>query len=318
MWNFPLFPERASSVAGQVDAVFFAVLAITLFFTALICFLILYQAIKYRRGSPADRTNPVSHNTTIEAVWISIPLAIALSIFVGATFVFFDLYDPPDNAAEIYVLGRQWMWELRHPEGRREINELHVPLGRPIRLTMTSQDVIHSFYIPAFRIKQDVVPGRYTSLWFRGTKPGRYHLFCAEYCGTKHSGMIGWVVVQEPTEFQQWLEEGGMGQQEAMSVAGERLFRRLGCSGCHGANATVRAPMLEGVYGHPVPLEGGAFVNADERYIRDSILLPQSQVVAGYKPVMPTFQGHISEDELLKVIAYIKALGKSESERGGP
>jgi cytochrome c oxidase subunit 2 len=312
MWNFPLFPERASSVAGQVDALFLAVLAITLFFTALICFLILYHAIKYRRGSPADRTNPVSHNTTIEAIWIGIPLFIALCIFVPGTFVFFNLYDPPENAADIYILGRQWMWELRHPEGRREINELHVPLNRPIRLTMTSQDVIHSFYIPAFRIKQDVVPGRYTSLWFRPTRPGRYHLFCAEYCGTKHSGMIGWVVVMEPTEFQQWLEEGGMGQQEAMSVAGERLFRRLGCSGCHGANATVRAPILDGVYGHPVPLEGGGFVNADERYIRDSILLPQSQVVAGYKAVMPTFQGHISEDELLKVIAYIKALGKNE------
>jgi cytochrome c oxidase subunit 2 len=295
-----------------VDAVFLAAVAITVFFTAMICFLILFYAIKYRRGSRVSRANPVSHNTTIEAIWIGFPLFIALLLFVGATFAFFDLYAMPDNAAEIYVLGRQWMWELRHPEGRREINELHVPVGRPIRLTMTSQDVIHSFYIPAFRIKQDVVPGRYTSLWFQPTRPGRYHLFCAEYCGTKHSGMIGSVVVMSQTEFQQWLEEGGMGQEESMSTAGERLFRRLGCSGCHGANATVRAPMLEGVYGHPVPLEGGAFVTADERYIRDSILLPQSQVVAGYKPVMPTFQGHISEDELLKVIAYIKAIGKLE------
>jgi cytochrome c oxidase subunit 2 len=312
MWNFPLFPDRASSVAAQVDAVYLAAIAIAVFFTALICFLILFYAIKYRRGSRADRANPVSHNTTIEAIWIGIPLFISLCLFLGATFAFFNLYDMPDNAAEIYVLGRQWMWELRHPEGRREINELHVPLGRPIRLTMTSQDVIHSFFIPAFRIKQDVVPGRYSSLWFQPTKPGRYHLFCAEYCGTKHSGMIGSVVVMGQTEFQQWLEEGGMGQEESMSIAGERLFRRLGCSGCHGANATVRAPALEGVYGHPVPLEGGAFVTADERYIRDSILLPQSQVVAGYKPVMPTFQGHISEDELLKVITYIKALGRIE------
>jgi cytochrome c oxidase subunit 2 len=312
MWNFPLFPDRASSVAAQVDAVYLAAVAIAAFFTVLICFLILYHAIKYRRGSRADRTNPVSHNTTIEAIWVGIPLFISLCLFVGATFAFFDLYDMPDNAAEIYVLGRQWMWELRHPEGRREINELHVPLGRPIRLTMTSQDVIHSFFIPAFRIKQDVVPGQYSSLWFQPTKPGRYHLFCAEYCGTKHSGMIGSVVVMGQTEFQQWLEEGGMGQQESMSIAGEHLFRRLGCSGCHGANATVRAPALEGVYGHPVPLEGGAFVTADERYIRDSILLPQSQVVAGYKPVMPTFQGHISEDELLKVITYIKAIGRNE------
>jgi cytochrome c oxidase subunit 2 len=314
MWNFPLFPDRASSVAWRVDAVYFYATAISVFFTGLICFLILYHAIKYRRGSRADRSNPVTHNTTLEALWIGIPLTIALSLFVVATVVFFDIYDAPDNAAEIYVLGRQWMWELRHPEGKREINELHVPVGRPIRLTMTSQDVIHSFFIPAFRTKQDVVPGRYTSLWFQATKPGRYHLFCAEYCGAKHSGMVGSVVAMDPSEFQQWLEEGGTGQaqEESMSVAGERLFRRLGCSGCHGVNSTVRAPLLDGVYGHPVALQDGSFVTADERYIRDSILLPQSQVVAGYKPVMPTFQGHISEDELLMIIAYIKAIGKNE------
>jgi cytochrome c oxidase subunit 2 len=314
MWNFPLFPDSASSVAGRVDAIYFAAIGIAVFFTTLICFLILFHAIKYRRGSRADRTNPVSHNTTIEAIWIGIPLFISLCLFAWATFVFFDLYDPPDDAFEVYVLGRQWMWELRHPAGRREIDELHVPLGQPVRLTMTSQDVIHSFFIPAFRTKQDVVPGRYTSLWFQPTKTGRYHLVCAEYCGTNHSGMIGWVVVMEPSEYQQWLEEGM--PEESMSVAGERLFRRLGCSGCHGANATVRAPLLDGVYGHPVPLEGGTFVTADERYIRDSVLLPQSQVVAGYKPVMPTFQGRISEDELLKIIAYIKAIGRNE--RGAP
>jgi cytochrome c oxidase subunit 2 len=220
------------------------------------------------------------------------------------------MYDVPDDAAEVYVLGRQWMWELRHPGGKREINELHVPVGRPVRLTMTSQDVIHSFFIPAFRIKQDVVPGRYTSLWFQATKPGRYHLFCAEYCGTDHSGMVGSVVAMDPADFQQWLEEGTA--EESMSVAGERLFRQLGCSGCHAPNATVRAPLLEGVFGHPVPLDGGSFVQADERYIRDSILLPATQVVAGYKPVMPTFQGHISEEDLLKIVAYIKAIGKDE------
>jgi cytochrome c oxidase subunit 2 len=176
---------------------------------------------------------------------------------------------------------------------------------------MDSQDVIHSFYIPAFRTKQDVVPGRFTSLWFQPTKVGRYHLFCAEYCGTEHSGMVGWVDVMEPTDYQKWLETGSS-QTESMAAAGERLFRTLGCSGCHGANATVRAPLLDGVYGHPVALEGGSFVQADERYIRDSILLPQSQVAVGYKPVMPTFQGHISEDDLLKILAYIKALGKNE------
>jgi cytochrome c oxidase subunit II len=310
MWNFPLFPERASTMAGRVDAVYFAAVGIALFFTFLICFLILYHAIKYRRGSAADRSNPVSHNTTIEAIWVGVPLFISILLFAGGTVVFFDLYKIPNNASEVYVVGRQWMWQIQHPSGKREINELHVPVGKPVRLTMTSQDVIHSFYIPAFRTKQDVVPGRYTALWFEPTKPGRYHLFCAEYCGTKHSGMIGSVVVMDPSEYQEWLEEGTA--EESMSVAGGRLFRSLGCSGCHGANATVRAPMLEGVYGHPVALEGGSFVTADERYIRDSILLPSSQVAAGYKPVMPTFQGRINEDELLKIIAYIKAIGKNE------
>jgi cytochrome c oxidase subunit II len=310
MWNFPLFPERASTMAGRVDAVYFTAIGIAVFFTALICFLVLYYAIKYRRGSRVDRTNPVSANVMIEVIWIGIPLFISLCLFAGATTVFFEMYDFPDNAAEVYVLGRQWMWELRHPGGKREINELHVPVGRPIRLTMTSQDVIHSFFIPAFRIKQDVVPGRYTSLWFQATRPGRYHLFCAEYCGTDHSGMVGSVVAMDPADFQEWLEEGTT--EESMSVAGERLFRQLGCSGCHAANATVRAPLLEGVFGHPVPLEEGSFVQADERYIRDSILLPGTQVVAGYKPVMPTFQGHISEEDLLKIIAYIKAIGKNE------
>ena len=216
----------------------------------------------------------------------------------------------PDDASEIYVLGRQWMWELRHPEGKREINELHVPVGRPVRLTMTSQDVIHSFYIPAFRIKQDVVPGRYTSLWFQPTKPGRYHLFCAEYCGTKHSGMIGSVVVMEPSEYQQWLEEGD----------GRRSRCRSPASGCSGGWAAAAATAPTRRSGRPCSTAStatrcrsrrAAFVTADERYIRDSILLPQSQVVAGYEPVMPTFQGHISEDELLKIIAYIKAIGKN-------
>jgi cytochrome c oxidase subunit II len=310
MWNFPLFPEQASTMAGRVDLVYAASTAITLFFTFLICFLILYHAIKYRRGSGVDRSNPVSHNTKIEVIWIVIPLIISLLLFAGSTIVFFHLYDIPDDASEVYVLGRQWMWQIEHPGGKREINELHVPLNRPVRLTMTSQDVIHSFYIPAFRTKQDVIPGRYTSLWFQPTKIGRFHLFCAEYCGTKHSGMIGSVVVMEPSEYQEWLEGGTT--EESMSVAGERLFRQLGCSGCHGANSTVRAPLLDGVYGHPVALESGRFVQADERYIRDSILLPASEVAAGYKPVMPTFQGHIREDELLKIVAYIKAIGKKE------
>lgn len=309
MWDFPLFPEQASTMAPWVDAVFFTLLVICACFTVVICVLILTYAIKYRRGSRADRSNPRSHNAKLEAIWVGGPLVLSIAIFAWATYVFFYMYRAPENSSEIYVLGRQWMWELTHPEGKREINELHVPLGRPVRLMMTSQDVIHSFFVPAFRMKQDVVPGRYVSTWFEPTRAGKYHLFCAEYCGTKHSGMIGWVYVMEPADYQQWLESGTTGA--SMAAEGEAMFRQLGCSGCHGLNATVRAPLLDGIYGHPVPLQDGRVVTADERYIRDSILLPKSEVVAGYEPVMPTFQGHLSEAELLKLMAYIKSLGKN-------
>ncbi len=309
MWNFPLYPEQGSSMAGRVDAIFLALIAFSLFFTFAICFLIIYFAVKYRRGSKADRTTTAHSGALMEFLWVFIPFVIVMGLFVWATIVYYHQYRAPDDAFEIYVLGRQWMWELKHPEGKKEINELHVPLGRAVRLTMTSQDVIHSFYVPAFRIKQDVLPERYTSVWFRPTKTGTYHLFCAEYCGTRHSGMIGSVIVMDPVDYESWLANGL--EPESMAASGAKLFRTLGCSGCHDVNSTVRAPLLDGVYGHPVPLETGQIVTADERYVRDSILLPKSQVVAGFKPVMPTFQGRIDEDELLKVIAYIKSLGKN-------
>ncbi len=311
MWDFPLFPEQASSHAGWVDAVYFFALGITVFFTALICALIVFFSIKYRRGSHADRSNPVTHNTALEVFWIGVPLALAMVLFFAATYVYYRMAQPPRDATEIYALGRQWMWETWHKEGRREINTLHVPVGRPVRLTMTSQDVIHSFYIPAFRVKQDVVPGRYSSLWFKPTRAGTYHLFCAEYCGTLHSGMIGKVVVMEPAEFQEWLQSGAV--RESMAVEGQALFTRYGCNGCHGRNATVRAPMLEGVYGHAVPLSDGSIVTADERYVRDSIRLPRSQVAAGYDPVMPAFlDEQINEGDLLKLLSYIKSIGNTE------
>lgn len=315
MWDFPLFPDRASRIAWHVDAVFFLELAVCVFFTALICVLILFYAIKYRRGSRANRQGVVTHNTALEVTWVVIPLLISLGFFVLATVVFFQMYRPPADAPQVYVLGKQWMWEVWHPGGKREINELHIPVGQPVRLIMTSQDVIHSFYVPAFRIKQDAVPGRYTSMWLQPERVGKFHLFCAEYCGTKHSGMVGWVVAMEPADYQRWLESGT--QVSSMAESGEKLFRSYGCNGCHGVNATVRAPLLDGVYGHPVPLEGGSVVTADERYIRDSILLPLKEVVSGYKPVMPTFQGRISEEDLLKIIAYIKALG-TKNERVEP
>lgn len=308
MWDFPLFPDQASAIAWRVDAVFFFELAVCVFFTALICILILFYATKYRKGSRADRSNPVTSNVALEVIWVAVPLGISMVMFVAATVVYFQMYRAPDNAPEVYALGRQWMWQVQHPGGKREINELHVPVGQPVKIVLGSQDVIHSFYVPAFRVKQDAVPGRYTSMWFQPDRIGKFHLYCAEYCGTNHSKMIGSIIVMEPADYQRWLESGT--QTKTMAESGAQLFQSFGCSGCHAANATVRAPLLDGIYGHPVPLEGGKVVTADERYLRDSILLPLSQVAAGYKPVMPTYQGRIQEDELLKIIAYIKALGR--------
>jgi cytochrome c oxidase subunit 2 len=313
MWNFPLFPEQGSTNAARVDALFLFELAIVLFFTALICILIVTFAIRYRKGSKVNRAGAPHASRWMEVVWIVGPLGISLVMFVWATEIFFHLYEPPPDAFEVAVVAKQWMWYLQHPEGRGEINELHVPQGRPVKLTMTSQDVIHSFFVPAFRVKQDVLPGRYTTLWFEPTQLGRHHLFCAEYCGTNHSEMTGWVHVMEPAEYERWLSEGGGGP--SMAEEGEQLFVRHHCAGCHRGSQIVNAPRLEGVYGHPVPIMDGKdvrFVTADDRYIRDSILMPKSQVVAGYEPVMPSFQGRISEPDLLKILAYIKSLGTKE------
>jgi cytochrome c oxidase subunit 2 len=315
MWDFPLFPDQASSNATQVDLLCFFELVVVGFFTTLICTLIISFAIRYRRGSKADRSRPPLASHRLEAFWIIVPLILSLMMFFWSAIVFYDLYEPPADAFEISVVGKQWMWYLQHPEGRAEINELHVPLGRSVKLLMTSQDVIHSFFVPAFRIKQDVLPGRYTSMWFRPTKVGRYHLFCAEYCGTNHSLMTGWVHVMEPADYERWLSEGGTGPSAAEE--GERLFVTRHCAGCHRGSQLVRAPHLEGVYGHPVPIQEGKevrFVIADDRYIRDSILMPKSQIVAGYEPLMPSFQGQISERDLLKILAYIKSIGGKEPE----
>lgn len=313
MWNFPLFPDRASSFAGDVDAIYLALVAVSLALTIIIAFLILFFGIRYRRTAAVDRSNAPSHSTKVELLWVIIPLPLLLGLFAWGSVVYFDQYNVPGDAAEIYVVGKQWMWYLQHPEGKREINELHLPVGRPVKLVMTSQDVIHDFYVPAFRTKQDVLPGVYTSMWFRPTRTGRYHLFCAEYCGTNHSTMGGWVVVMEPGEYEAWLQEGE--GTETMTAAGERLFRQYHCSGCHGGNGSIQCPPLENVYGHPVPIQQGedvGFVTADEAYIRDSILLPMSQVVAGYDPVMPSYQGQINERDLLQIIAYIKSLSRKE------
>jgi len=306
MWtNFPLFPERASTIAGGVDALYFFLVAVALFFSTLIFAAIFYFAIKYRRR-PGVAARPIEGSLALELVWSLIPLGIVMVMFTWGAGLYFRNSAPPPDAIDIYVVGKQWMWKLQHPEGAREINELHVPVGRPVRLIMTSQDVIHSFYIPAFRIKNDVLPGRYSTVWFEATRAGEYHLFCAEYCGNQHSGMRGRVVAMEPARYEEWLAGGPAG--ESLAVAGERLFRRLGCTNCHLPGAGSRGPVLVGLYGKPVPLEDGKIVRAEEAYIRESILNPRAKVVAGYPAIMPTFQGQISEEGMVEIIAYIKSL----------
>jgi cytochrome c oxidase subunit II len=313
MWSsFPLFPEQASTIAGRVDALYYYLLGVSGFFTVLIFSLIIYFAIRYRRRSEGERPRAILANIPLEVTWIVIPFILVMVMFGWGASLYFTAFSPPVDALEIFVVGKQWMWKVQHPEGRREIDELHVPLGYPVKLTITSQDVIHSFYIPAFRIKMDAVPGRYTSTWFEASRTGIFHLFCAEYCGTAHAGMGGRVVVMKPAEYEQWLRTGN--PEESLAASGERLFQQLGCSGCHSSNSTVRAPLLDGVYGRPVPLQSGQVVVADEGYIRDSILLPQKDVVAGYAPVMPPYQGRISEEELMQIIVYIRFLGEEGPE----
>ncbi|MEO8078093.1 MAG: cytochrome c oxidase subunit II [Acidobacteriota bacterium] len=305
--NFPLFPQQASVQAGQVDGIYFFMLAVTAFFSLLIAALVAVFAVKYRRRHKDEVGVPIHGSLALELLWTIIPFLITMVMFGWGAKVFFDLSRPPAGAMEIYIVGKQWMWKAQHMEGQREINELHVPVGRPVKLIMGSEDVIHSFFIPAFRVKADVVPGRYNHMWFTATVPGTYHLFCTQYCGTKHSAMIGSVIAMEPTDFQAWL--GGGNASESPAAAGEKLFQDLACITCHTGDAQARAPQLRGVFGTTVTLQNGQKVVADEAYIRESIFLPQAKVVEGFQPIMPTFQGLVSEEQLLQLIAYIKSLG---------
>jgi cytochrome c oxidase subunit 2 len=308
--GFPLFPEQASTMATRVDALFYFLVAVTICFVTLIFVTIVFFAVKYRRRAEDERPAPIEGNFWLEVFWSVIPFGLTMIMFVWGAIIYFDIFNPPNDALEISIVGRQWMWKAQHPEGQSEINELHVPLGQPVKLTMTSEDVIHDFFLPAFRVKQDVLPGRYTTLWFEATKAGEYPLYCAEYCGTQHSGMIGRVVVMEPAEFQKWLSGGATGM--SMADLGESLFQRLGCQTCHRAGGTIQGPSLTGLFGKTVKLESGATVIVDEDYIRESIIDPRAKIVAGYQPIMPTFKGLISEEGLLQLIAYIKSLSTAE------
>lgn len=306
--NFPLWPQRASSTAGNVDALFIFLLIVSGLMTLLVFSAIVYFAARYRhrKGVLAEQ---VEGSVPLELTWSIIPLGVFMVIFAWGAVVYFKSRTPPRDATEVYVVAKQWMWKLEHAEGQREINELHVPVGRDVKLIMTSQDVIHSFFVPAFRMKQDVLPGRYTVIWFRATKAGTYHLFCAQYCGTQHSGMIGSIIVMEPAQYEAWMSGGSNGP---LSVSGEKIFAELGCATCHRMDSQGRGPNLQGVFGKPVQLEDGRIVTADENYIRESILDPGAKVVKGFKPVMPTFQGLVSEEQVNALVAYVKSLGIPE------
>ena len=322
-------PDQASSVASQVDLFFLFMVVVSGFFSLLIAGLIVYFAIRYRDSRPeakrppaGDVEDPTTHGhgeapIVLEVVWTAIPFAITMVMFAWGTSLFFTLSRPPAGAMQIYSVGKQWMWKFQHPEGVREINQLHVPVGQNVKLTMSSEDVIHSFFVPAFRVKQDVVPGRYTQLWFKATRTGTFHLFCAEYCGTQHSGMIGWVTVMEPDEYEAWLAGGGVATGgQTLAQLGERLFNERACNTCHLPNGEGRGPSLVGLLGKTVKLESGASVVADETYVRESILNPAAKIVAGYAPQMPTFQGQLTEEQLLELIAYVHSLGQTAAAEG--
>jgi len=313
--KFPLFPESASTMAHRVDALYFALLGTCGIVLLGILAVMLLLLVRYRRGKVVFREQRSYATLPFELTWTIIPLIVFLGFFVWGADVYQDMQRMPPDGLEIHVVGKQWMWKVQHPTGNREINELHVPVGRNVKLTLASQDVIHSFFLPAFRIKQDVVPGRYTTEWFKATRTGTYHLFCAEYCGKDHSRMIGHVYVMEPADYEAWLMRGKPA--EPVVESGARLFREFGCSGCHIGQGTVRAPPLEGLYGKPVPLMSHQVVAADEAYIHDSILYPNRDIAAGYEPLMPSFEGRITEEQLFELVEYIKSLANETPTAAG-
>lgn len=313
--EFSFFPEQASSVAARVDLLYLALIAVTIVMTALIFFFVIFFAIKYRKNSKADRTLHAGSHTALEITWSVIPLIVVMIFFFWGASLAFDMLIAPKDTISVYVVGRQWMWKLQHSNGQREINQLHVPVGYPVKLTMISEDVIHSFFVPAFRIKHDVLPGRYVTTWFTPTKAGEYHLFCAEYCGTEHSLMKGSIVAMDPADYQRWLQ-GSQGEQP--KSRGEQLFTQYRCNTCHATDAKVRAPLLQGEWGRIVPLANGQAVTFDEEYARESILVPKAKVVAGYEPVMPSYEGQLSEEEIVDLIQYIQSLGSPAQKAVSP
>jgi cytochrome c oxidase subunit II len=311
--DIALIPEAASTTAAQVDLLFLFLLIICGGMTLLVAFFLVYFSVRYRRR-PDESGNPGETHAShiLEWSWTIAPLGIFFVMFVWGANVYYAAYRPPESADTVYVVGKQWMWKFQHPEGQREINTLHVPLGRPIRLLMTSEDVIHSLFIPDFRIHMDVLPARYTSVWFQATRRGVFHLFCSQYCGTNHAGMTGQVIVMDPADYDRWRHGDAEG---SMALEGRKVFLKYRCVSCHSADAAARAPVLEGLFGRPVALNDGRVVKADESYIREKLLNPSAKIPAGYENIMPTFQGQLSEEEILQLIAFIQSLKPGETPR---
>ena len=303
--GFPLFPEQASTLAPRVDNLYLFIVAVTAFFGVLVSILVVYFAVRYRTDDPMAIGARITGSIPLELAWSLIPFLISIVIFLWAADVYFDLYRPPDQTLEVYSTGKRWMWKFQHLDGQSEINELHVPVGRAVKVTFTSEDVLHSLYMPAFRTKADAIPGRYSSIWFTATRVGEFPIYCAEYCGTRHSGMIGRVVVLDPADYQAWLGGGSVG---SLSARGERLFNDLACNTCHQSDGSGRGPSLVNKFGAAEQLASGEMVQVDESYLRQSILNPQSQIVAGYQPLMPTFQGLVDEEGVLALVEYVKTL----------
>jgi cytochrome c oxidase subunit 2 len=298
-----LFPAEASTIAPYADALYFFLLAITVIGLVLVGVLVFGFSIRYRKSRSPVATQ-VEGSTLLEATWTIIPLALFMVTWIWGALLYFRIYNPPTNAMNIYVVGKQWMWKAEHEGGQHEINALHVPTGRAVQLTLISQDVFHSFSIPDFRIKREVIPGRYSTVWFEATTPGTYHIFCTQYCGTNHSAMIGEVTVLSPDDYQKWTQESTSGTSLAQN--GERLFASMGCNACHSGSAAARGPNLAGVYGSKLQLTSGSQVLVNDAYLRDAILNPSQHVTAGYAPIMPTYQGQVSEDGLIDLVEYIK------------
>jgi cytochrome c oxidase subunit 2 len=315
--GLPILPDQASTYAEQVDAIWWVLCGLALFFTALVFGLLIFFAIRYRRGAKVNRSHPIHGDLRIELIWTIVPLVMSLAIFVWSAKPFASVFSPPSNAREIFVIGKQWMWHIQHSNGIRENNEIHVPVGEPIKLTLISQDVIHDLFIPAFRIKRDAIPGRYTNVWFTATKTGRYHLFCAEYCGTQHSDMVGWVTVMTPSDFQAWLASGGSrnvemaqkaGQVPTMEANGAALYQQLACGTCHDPDGLQRGPSLTGLWGSRVQNANGQTVPVDATYVRNAIINPKETIAPSYQQIMPSYKEQLNEEQILQLTAYIKSL----------